>query len=50
MTLKTLRARSLLIPGELIKSGNRPTLKLPANFLYKSAFVYGIKKIDQLEI
>jgi hypothetical protein len=50
MTLKTLRARSLLIPGGLIKSGNRPTLKLPANFLYKSAFEYGIKKIDQLEI
>ncbi len=50
MTLKTLRARLLLIPGELIKSGNRPTLKLPANFLYKSAFEYAIKKIDQLEI
>jgi hypothetical protein len=50
MTLKTLRARLLLIPGELIKSGNRPTLKLPANFLYKSAFEYGIKKIDRLEI
>jgi hypothetical protein len=50
MTLKTLRARLLLIPGELIKSGNRPTLKLPANFLYKSAFEYAIKTIDQLEI
>ncbi len=33
MTLKTLRVRLLLIPGELIRSGNRRTLKLPANFL-----------------
>jgi len=32
MTLNTLRSRLLLIPGVLVKSGNRPTLKLPANF------------------
>jgi hypothetical protein len=50
MTLKTLRARLLLIPGELIRTGNRPTLKLPANFVYKNAFEYAIKKIDELEI
>jgi hypothetical protein len=50
MTLKTLRARLLLIPGELIRTGNRPTLKLPTNFLYKNAFEYAIRKIDQLEI
>lgn len=35
LTLKTLRARLLLIPGELVKSGNRQTLKLPANFCIK---------------
>jgi len=40
----------LLIPSELIRTGNRPTLKLPANFLYKNAFEYAIKKIDELEI
>jgi hypothetical protein len=50
MTLKTLRSRLLLIPGELIKSGNRRTLKLPANFLYRDAFEYAIKKIDNLKI
>jgi hypothetical protein len=50
MTLKTLRARLLLIPGELIRPDNRPTLKLPANFLYKDAFEYAIKKIDKLKI
>jgi hypothetical protein len=35
MELKTLRARVLLNPGELIRPENRPTLKLPTNFLYK---------------
>jgi hypothetical protein len=49
MTLKTLRARLLLIPGELVKTKNRPTLKLPANFLYKEAFKYAIKKIENLK-
>jgi hypothetical protein len=50
MTLKTLRTRLLLIPGELIKPDNRPTLKLPANLLYKHAFEYAIKKIEKLII
>ncbi|MFN3467586.1 MAG: transposase, partial [Candidatus Brocadiales bacterium] len=50
MTLKTLRSRLLLIPGELIRSGNRPTLKLPTNFLYKDAFEYAVKKIEKLRI
>jgi hypothetical protein len=46
MTLKTLRARLLLIPGELVRTENRPTLKLPANLLYKESFEYAIKKIE----
>jgi hypothetical protein len=50
MTLSTLRNRLLLIPGELVKIENRPTLKLPANFLYKDAFEYAIKRIDKLKI
>ncbi|MGB9835037.1 MAG: IS1380 family transposase [bacterium] len=50
MTLNTLRNRLLLIPGELVKIENRPTLKLPANLLYKDAFEYAIKKIDKLRI
>ena len=49
MTLKTLRARLLLVPGELVRTENRPTLKLPANFLYKEAFEYAIKKIEKLK-
>jgi len=50
MTLKTLSARLLLIPGELVKTKNKPTLKLPANFLYKDAFEYAIKEIEKLKI
>jgi hypothetical protein len=50
MTLRTLRSRLLLIPGELINPENRPTLKLPANFLYRAAFEYAIKKIEKLKV
>lgn len=50
MTLKTLRSRFFLIPSELIKSENRPILKLPANPLYRDAFEYAIKKIEKLKI
>jgi len=49
MTLKTLRARLLLIPGELIRTDNRPTLKLPTNFLYKEAFGHAMKSIEKLK-
>jgi len=49
MTLNTLRARLLLIPSELVRSKNRPTLKLPANFLYRDAFEHAIRKIDSLK-
>jgi hypothetical protein len=50
MTLNTLRARLLLIPGVLVKSENRPTLKLPANFWYREAFEYAVKKIARMKI
>jgi len=50
MTLRTLRSRLLVIPGELIRPENRPTLKLPANFLYKDAFESALKKIKNVKI
>ena len=49
MTLNTLRYRLLLIPGEFVRSGNKPVLKLPANFQYKSAFQFAIKNIKKLK-
>src|SRR3989338_681301 len=48
MTLKTLRSTLLLIPAELVKSDNRPNLKLPSNFLHKDAVEYAIKKIEKM--
>jgi len=50
LTLATLRSRLLLVPSELIASGNKPTLKLPANFLYKQAFNIAMQKIEKLKI
>lgn len=50
MTLKTLSSRFLSIPSELIKSENRPILKLPANFMHRDAFEYAISKIEKLKI
>jgi len=34
VTLRTLRTQLILIPGELVRVGNRPILKLPTNFLH----------------
>jgi hypothetical protein len=50
VTLKTLRTCLLLVPGELIRpAGNSRSLKLPTNFLYKNAFEYAVRKINQLK-
>jgi hypothetical protein len=49
MTLGSLRARLLLIPGELVHSGNRPVLKLPAHFRDKDAVLYALNKISKLD-
>ena len=49
MTLSSLRARLLLIPGELVHSGNRPVLKLPEHFRDKDAVMVALKKIPKLK-
>lgn len=50
ITLRTLRVRLLLIPGELVRTDNIPTLKLPTNFLYKDAVEYALKRIENLKV
>ena len=50
ITLNTLRYRLLVIPGELVRTGNKPVLKLPASFLYKDAFDYALKKLGKLRL
>lgn len=48
MMLSTLRSRLLLIPGQLVRSGNKSILKLPVNFLYKDVFDHAIRKIETI--
>ena len=48
VTLSSLRARLLLIPGELVHSGNRPVLKLPERFRDKDAVLFALQKISRL--
>lgn len=50
MTLNTLRTKLLLIPGELVRTNNKPVLKLPANFMYKDAFEYALENIKNLQL
>lgn len=49
MKLSTLRTRLLLIAGELVRVGNRPLLKLPANFLHPKTWDSALKKIKMLK-
>jgi hypothetical protein len=46
MTLKTLVATLLMMPGELVSSGTRPLLKLPANAPHQQAWNYALRKIN----
>ena len=50
LTLNTLRYRLLVIPGELVRTGNRPVLKLQTSFLYKDAFEYALKRIKKIDL
>lgn len=50
LTLSSLRHRLLVIPGELVRTGNKPVLKLSTSFLYKDAFEYALKKINKLKL
>jgi hypothetical protein len=50
MTLKTLRTRLLFIPGELVRTDNKPVLKFPANFWYKDIIGYTMKQIEDLKL
>jgi len=49
-TVKTLREKLLVVPAELVRPGKRPTLKLPATFLYREAFDYALKRIQKFHL
>jgi hypothetical protein len=44
-TLPTIRHRLLLMPGELVRSNNIPTLRFPRNSPYKDIFEYAQQRI-----
>jgi hypothetical protein len=47
-TLKTVRRELLVIPGRLVKTGNRCRLKLPRDYHFKRTFEYVLLKIRYL--
>jgi len=50
LTLRTLRTQVLLVPGELIRTGNKPTLKFPANYWHRDVIEHALKQIDKLKL
>jgi len=50
LTLKSLRAQILLVPGELIRPGNKPILKFPANYWNRDVIEYALKQIDKIKL
>jgi hypothetical protein len=49
-TLQTLRNKILLMPAQLLRSGNRPRLALPASGTRQAAWEYALQKIEQLKL
>lgn len=50
ITLKTLRIQLLFVPGELVRTDNKPALKFPSNFWYKDTIGYASKQIEKLKL
>jgi len=48
-TLQTLRERILLMPAELVRTGNRPRLLLPASGPREIAWRYALRKVQGLK-
>jgi len=50
MTLRTIRTQILLVPGELVRTQNKPLLKLPASYWYKDKIEYALKQLDKIKL
>jgi hypothetical protein len=50
MSLKSLRAQMLFVPGELVRTDNKPAIKFPANFWYKDIIEYALKQIEKTKL
>lgn len=49
-TLQTLRNTILLMPAQLLRTGNRPRLALPASGTRQAAWEYALQKIEHLNL
>jgi hypothetical protein len=49
-TLQTLRNKILLMPAQLLRTGNRPRLALPASGTRQAAWEYALQKIEHLKL
>ncbi len=47
-TLPTIRHRLLMIPGELVRTGNVPTMRFPCNSPHQGVFSYALSKIEKI--
>jgi hypothetical protein len=45
-----LRTHLLFVPGELVRTDNKPVLKFPANCLYKESIEYALKQIEKVKL
>ena len=50
MTLRTLRTQMLFVPGQLVRTQNKPILKLPASYWYKDKIEYALKQLDKIRL
>jgi len=50
ITLKTLRMQLLFVPGELVRTDNKPALKFPSNFWYKDTIEYALKQVEKIKL
>ncbi|MGQ9671656.1 MAG: transposase [Candidatus Aminicenantales bacterium] len=49
-TLKNLRAQMLFVPGELVRTHNKPPLKFPANYWSRDNIASAMKQLKTLKI
>jgi hypothetical protein len=49
-SLQTLRNQLLLVPGELVRPQNIPTLKLPRSFPHQKAFWETLRRVEKLSV
>jgi len=50
MTLKSLRAQIIFVPGELVRTQNKPVLKFPSNYWYRDVIEYALERIEEIKL